>query len=358
MLAVPAMSMAAEFRAGDQPSVRADEKILNDLYISGSSITSAGNISGDILAAGGTIVVSGNVGADVIAGGGNVTILSAIADDVRVGAGNILIQGKVGGDAILGGGEVLIGGPGVGGDVIVGGGIIRVDAPVKGSVRIGGGQVYINAPIKGNVQIDADEVTLGSATVISGNLTYKAKKEAVMEEGAVVMGKVEFTERSKRGISTAALGAIFSVLVLGKFLTLFIGALLIGLVFRRLSTDIVARTVERPLLELGRGLAVFVALPLLSILLLASFVGAPLGILGFIGFAALLLFAWIITPIIVGSIAYKYLSKRELEVSWKTILFGTFIYQILGIVPVVGNLAQFLLILLTIGVMSAFKWDE
>lgn len=357
MLAVPVVSLAAEFRVGEQPSVRTDERIANDLYIAGGNIMSAGSVSGDIAAGGGTVIISGDVGADVLAGGGNITILSAVADDLRVGGGNIVIQGKVGGDLIAGGGQITIGGPGIGGDVIIGAGTLRIDAPVAGNVRIGGGAIYINSPIAGNVQIDADTVTLGSGAVISGNLTYKAKKEAVMEEGAVVKGKIDYTERTKRGLSAAAIGAILSLFVLGKFLTLFIGALLIGLALRRYSAEVVAKAVERPLLEIGRGLVVFVVLPVVSVLLLVTVVGVPIGVLGFLAFAAALLFAWLIAPIIVGSVAYKYFSKRELEISWKTILLGTLIYQVVGIVPLLGNLAQILLILLALGVISALKWN-
>lgn len=357
ILVVPLVSFAAQFRTGDQPSVNAGERITDDVYIAGGGVTVAGSVVGDIIAAGGNVVVSGNAGADVMAAGGNVTILSDIADDLRAGGGSVVVQGKVGGDLIVGGGQVTIGGAGIGGDAVIGGGMVRIDAPVAGTLRIGGGKVYINAPISGAVTIEADELTLGSAAVLSGDLTYKATKQMVKEEGAVIKGKINFEPRAQRTVPAAAFGALFSLLVILKFFVLLVCALVVGLVFRRYSAAVVTRATARPMMELGRGLLVLVALPVLSVLALVTLVGIPFGVIGLLGFIVALLFAWIVTPIIVGSVAYQYLSKREWEVSWKSILLGTLIYTIAGVVPLVGGLAQCLLMLLSLGVVAAIKWE-
>lgn len=353
----PLVSFAAEFRFGDQPSIQVNERVTDDVYIVGGSVTSAGSVTGDVVAGGGNVVISGAVGADIIAGGGNITILSSVGDDVRVGGGNILIQGKISGDVVAGGGQITIGGIGVGGDVALAGGSIRIDAPIAGDLRIVGGVVYINAPIAGTVTIEADTVTLGSAAVISGNLTYKATKELTKEVGAVVRGKVTFEPRAQKQISATWIAGLISVWVIGKFLVLLVSALIIGLMFRRYSKEVVTKATERPLLELGRGLIVFAALPVLSVVLCVTVVGIPFGIIGLLSFIIALLFAWIITPIIIGSVVYTYLSKRDAEISWKTILLGVFLYEILGFVPIIGWLAQMVLMLLALGIIAAVKWE-
>ena len=121
---------------------------------------------------------------------------------------------------------------------------------------------------------------------------------------------------------------------------------------------LVENAVTRPLLEIGRGLVVLIVLPVASILLFFTLIGVPLGVLGLLSFVIMLLFTWIMVPVILGSIVYRKLSKSlAYEVSWKTILLGTALYVLLGIVPVLGGLAQFALILLTLGVMLKLKWD-
>jgi len=357
LFALPVITLAAEFRTGEQPAVRLDERVANDLYMAGGSVTSAGTITGDLIAGAGNIVISGPVSQDVIVGGGNVSIIADVGDDVRVGGGNIVIQGKVGGDVIAGGGQVTLGGPGVAGDVVIGAGSVRIDAPVGGTLKIGGGNVFINAPITGNITIEADTVTLGSAAVISGNLSYKATKELIKEDGAVVTGKVDFKMQSARQ-APASLAVLVSMWTLGKFLVLLASALCLGLILRRYSNAVVAKAVERPLLEIGRGLVVIITLPILSVLLLVTVVGIPFGILGLLGFVSVLILACILSPIIVGSVLYRYFSKQEVEVSWKSILLGAFVCSIIGLVPFIGGLIQMLLGLLSIGVLAAVKWES
>lgn len=355
VLMLPVVSFAAQYRAGDQPSLQVSERIADDLYMAGGSVSSAGVVAGDLIVAGGSIVVSGDVGADVIAGGGTVTVLSNVGDDVRVGGGTVLVQGRVSGDVIVGGGQVTVGGPGVGGDVIVGGGTVRIDAPVAGNLKIAGGVVYINAPIAGDISIEADKVTLGSAAVVAGNLTYKAKAELVKEDGAVITGKVTFEPRVRQHASAALVAGLISLWVVGKFLMLLTCALVVGLIFRRYSTEAVEKATERPMLELGRGFLVIMGLPVVSMLLMVTVVGIPLGILGWIGFIALSLFAWIMAPILVGSIAHSYFSKSDMEVSWKTILLGVFLFELVGLVPLLGSVAQMLTMLIALGVITAIK---
>ena len=359
LMIVPVVALAAEFRAAEQISLPATQSIKDDLYIAGGAVTSAGNVSGDVVAGGGNVLVSGTVGADLTAAGGTVTVLADVADDVRVAGGNILIQGKVGDDLLVGGGQIQVGGSGIGGDVAIGGGTVRIEAPVGGSIKIGGGEVYLNAPVGGNVEFMGDTLTLGSGAVISGNLIYSAPKKATIEEGAVVRGETKYTEsKDARGAAKSGLAAILSLALLGTLLSQFACALLFGLVFRRYTMMLVENAVTRPLLEIGRGLVVLIVLPVASILLFFTLIGVPLGVLGLLSLVVILLCAWIMVPIILGSIVYRKLSKSlAYEVSWKTILLGTALYVLLGLVPIIGGLAQFALILLTLGVMLKLKWD-
>ena len=355
--AIPMVSSASEYRFGEQTSVGATETIVGNIYSVGGNVVSAGSVTGDIIVGGGSVLVTGAVGGDILSGGGNVTIISDVIGDVRAGGGTVLVQGKVGGDLIVGGGQVNIGGTGVNGDVVIGGGTIRVDAPITGNVRIGGGNVYLNAPIVGDIIIDADTVTLGKLAVISGDITYKSSKELVREDGAIVNGKVTFEQREQKNVPTfAGLAAIISIGLILKFLALFVCAFVISVVFKRYSKEIVAKATSRPWTLVGKGLVAAIMLPVISVILLLTVLGIPFGILGILGLVSLLVFTWIMTPIVVGSVAYRYIMKKD-EVSWKTILLGTFICSVLCVIPFVGHIAQGLLMLLTLGAIVTLKWE-
>jgi hypothetical protein len=354
---LPLAAFAMDIRVGENPSVSTNELITNDVYMAGASIMSAGNIEGDLVAGGGTILVSNPVSGDAILGGGNITILSDIGDDVRVTGGNIIVHAGVGGDMIAAGGQIILGGAGVQGDVAIAAGSIRIDAPVSGDLKLAGGSIYINAPVSGDITIEGGMVTLGSNAVITSSLLYTAEKELTKEDGATVNGKVTFKKREDTSTSAGMAVAFFSVFVVICFLAQFTSTLLLGLLFKRFSKNIVTGAVERPLLELGRGLLTFAAVPVLSVLALITVIGIPIGIVGILSFILLLLLAWVIVPILVGSVVYRYFSKGALEVTWKTALIGVFVYTIIGIIPFIGGLAQGLLLLLTLGTIVAVKWD-
>ena len=87
-------------------------------------------------------------------------------------------------------------------------------------------------------------------------------------------------------------------------------------------------------------------------------IGLPLGFLGLTIFVATILFASITAPIILGSLVYRRLAKHTyVEVSWKTILLGVVLYTLIGLIPFLGPLAKFALVLLAIGVMVKIKLD-
>lgn len=356
MLVAPLMSQAMEIRTGQQVSTQSSEIITGDMYMTGGSVVSAGEITGDLIAGGGTVLVTGVVGADALIGGGTITIISEVRDDLRIGGGNILVQGRVGGDIVVGGGQVTIGGLGIGGDVLMAGGSIRIDAPVAGAIRIAGGDVYINAPVGGDVVVEAGTLTLGSGAVIHGNVTYHSEKEMTKESGASVIGSVEWTPRVRTEMpDRTTKGGILALLGVGKFLMLFLSALVLGLGFKRYSVDVLRRVTERPFFEMGRGFIVLVVMPVLSVLLMMTLLGIPFGFILALGYIVLLLVAWIVSPIVVGSLAFKYLAKRELEVNWKTILVGTIVYSLISIVPILGGIFCFILMLTTLGAMVALK---
>lgn len=357
MIAVPLLSFAAEFKVGEQISTGKDEKVVNDLYMAGGSVMSAGFVAGDLVMAGGNIVVNGDVTADLIAGGGNVSILSDVGDDVRAGGGIVILSGKVGGDAMIGGGQIFVSGAGVEGDVAITGGNVNLNAPVAGDLFVvAGGNVFINAPIGGDVKIEAKKITLGSNAVISGNLIYESKAEIIKEEGAVIQGTVDFRPMARDIVSIKLfIASIFSAVLLWKFITLLVCALIIGLVLKRFNKEIIALAIKRPLYEFGMGVVIMITVPIVSILLFMTLVGIPFGVLGLLGFVIMMIFTWILTPIILGSVVYHYFSKKELEVSWKTILLGVFLFAILGVIPFLGWLLQMLLVFTTLGSLFAFK---
>ncbi len=357
---VPFAAFAADLRMGKDSSILPTENVLDDVYIIGRTATGSGSVRGDFIGTGGTVLLNGSVGGDVLAAGGTVSILGLVADDVRVAGGNVLVGGNIASDVFVAGGQVQLAGVRIGGDAIVTGGSVRIDTPIEGDARFTGGDIYINAPIAGNVEVKADRVTIGSAARISGTLNYAARKEAQIEVGAVVSGGMHYTERKNMhgGFSAAGLIALLSLWFVFTFLMLLVSALLITLLLKRYAREMITRASVEPWLEVGVGLVIFIVLPVVSVMLLLTLIGIPLGALGLLAFGASVLWGVLLSPVILGSFLDKWMfSRTGYELSWKTTLLGVAVYCIIGLIPFVGGLVHLVLILLSLGVTMRLKWN-
>ncbi|MFA6177508.1 MAG: hypothetical protein WC694_01275 [Candidatus Paceibacterota bacterium] len=362
LLVFPVLGFAAEFRAGQQISLTSLEKTEGNLYMAGGTAVSAGNANKDLLIAGGTVLVSGLVTEDLFVVGGNITVSNQVSGDVRIGGGNIIISGNVLGDVVVGGGQIILSGKSIGGDLTVAGGTIRMDSEVKGSVKMAGGEIYINAPIEGNVNIKTKKLTLGPNANIKGNLNYEAANPITIEERGKVRGETIFTQlkvsdRANKNIATWMLG-FFTFVLIAKFLMLLATALIVGLIFRRYSQELVEKATANPLKELGRGIITIIVLPVLSIILLISIIGIPFGILGLLSFIMLFIYTGIITPIFLGALIYKWIFKKSVYVvNWKTILLGVIICSLLGLIPFLGWIIICVSSAITLGAALNIKWQ-
>ncbi len=354
---VPSLAGASEFRTGESPSHAAGETLSEDLYLIGPAVTSAGTMRGDLIGFGGNVLVSGPVYGDIAAGGGTVSILGDVSDDVRVAGGTVTVQGAVAGDILAGGGQITISSSKVGGDVTIGGGVVRIDSTVVGDMRLAGGDIRINGTVDGNVDIQAETITLGPKAVINGTFTYKSPTEAVLESGAVVRGETAYTKSPDvREAAKAGLVAFVSLWFVAKVFMVFTGAVVVAYVFPRYSRELVTRTMTTPLSHLGRGVVFAIVTPIISVLLLFTVIGLMFGILGLLLYVSAMIFAAMITPLILGSLAHKLMFKApEYEVNIKTVLIGTVLYVLAGLVPVIGGIAIFAMMLLALGAAISIK---
>ncbi|MDO8552316.1 MAG: hypothetical protein Q7S01_02165 [bacterium] len=351
-LIIPVAAIAAEIRTGESPTLSATETVNNDLYLLGGNISSGGTVVGDLVIGGGNVSVNGPVSQDALIGGGSIAILSDVGDDLRVAGGNISIAGKVGKDIVVAGGQTQISGS-VGRDVVWAGGALAVNAPVGGKMQLKGGEVVINSHVSGNVIFTGNKLTLGKDAVIDGNLDYAAASEATIETGAVVKGKTTFTQLTspaKSPITKEGIIAILSALFLGKFLAALLFALVLGLLFKRFAFAVVASAAAHPFQEIGRGFIVLIVLPIASVIALVTLIGIPFGVLGLLLFGALMLTASAWAAVLLGAYVYKKFYKQaEYQLTWQTILLGVLIYTLLGLIPVLGGLAKFVLVLIVLG---------
>jgi len=366
ILLIPGISLGATLEG--QRNVVISEAPADNTYLVGSTVAVHAPVPADLTAAGANIVIAGPVAGDVLLAGGTLDIERQVDGDVRAAGGRVIIDSPVKGDIAALGGVVLVSGHA--NDIQVMGGTVRITGGADGNVSIYGSDVLISGEYFGNVSVSAsDRVTVAEGTHIHGAFRYNAPQEAALEENVIVDGGVAYTgaatnlpspEEAQR-YALAGAGVFFLVKALAALIA---AGLVVGL-FPRLSERMVGATLirePRRLLMLALfGFGLFVATPLLLILLMVSFVGIGVALILLALYLLLIMLSYAFAGLLLGAVLLKALTKRT-QTSWKAALLGMLLLYIVSLVPFVGGLVVFILMLICAGALATiaygFAWKR
>lgn len=288
-------------------------------------------VDGDFNAVGGTVLVAGTVTGDVEATGGTVIVArtGVVEGSVSAIGGAVVLEGRVGGDVDVSAGSVLV----------------REGATVGGDLTAVGGSVQFDGDVAGTANLAGESVQVGPAAVVGGDVVYEAESFAIAPSAAVA-GTVSVGDVVPRETETAppalprGVGAVYGLLA-----NLLLGVALL-LVVPRFSASVATAGTTRALRSGGYGLLALVGVPLLLVLVAVTIVGIPLSLAGAVTFAALLWVAFVYGALVAGTWAVGELGR---ESRWLALLVGVVFVAVVDVVPFVGGVVQFGLLVLGLG---------
>lgn len=359
-LTLPAPLFAATLVGGETYSLSADELVAEDLYAAGGTNVFSGTGAQDVTLLGGKLVVPGRITGDLLAGGGDIDILGTVGDDARVVGGSIFLGGAVQGDLVVAGGGVqVLSGATVGGDLIVFGGDVVIDGTVRGDVTVYAGKVTMRGET-GSATVRAGEVVLSGA-VVHGDLSYASAKEASIDAASRVEGKVTRTQTQSHERELAGFAAVLGgVFFIGKFVAFLVATLAAFYFFRTFSIRYGTEAVEGFGRSVFVGLGALVVIPILSLLLLFTLVGAYLGVLGLVAYVLLLIVAKLFSGIVAGA-ALSRVFVREVRLTFPWVLGGVIFIEFVFLAPFVGWAISFVVYLMSFGTLARIlygAWRE
>lgn len=338
---LPTFALAAELNTGDVISI--EQKQKNPIIASSSASIKSG-VDGDLTVLAKDIDVVGDVQSSSYLFGENVTVSGITNNRLVIGSAKAIIKSEVKGDLIvLSGDLVLENNSRVYGDVFAYGGNVSIKGQVDGDVRTGGTKVQIeDATIGGDVTIQSEQIQLSDNSQISGKLTYLSKNEMSIKsdlvKGGIFYKKIETSDYSS---AYNVIGSIVMLIVLAL--------VLVWLTKGRL---------DNALSNLNKnfgstwliGLLVAVFAPLGMMILIITYAG----IYVFAAVLLLYLLAWLVayaySAIILGHYTVKLLTRnKEVKTDWAVVVFGSILLVVIGLIPVVGALVKFILIIAGFG---------
>jgi hypothetical protein len=342
---------ATDVRTGDKPTLASNETTDNSLYAAGDSVLVAGTVKGDLFCAGNNVDVTGIVEGDVICAGQAVRVTGTVLGDVRVAGSSVELSANVKGSVTVFGESMVVGRDAkVERDLTVAGARLKLEGVVSRDVLGGAETAVISGQIGRNFDAELNALTIDSSAIIGGSLAYAAPKQAEIATGAMIVGETHYTERTQQqnnaGAATRFWGALFglaSMLIIG----------LAALVGAPRALDAVAVTVRRrPLASFAGGAAVLLITPIISVLLMVSIFGILLGVAMLLTWIAALICSMTFGAYAVGWFVVEKLNWPSRGRRLASLLLGLMIMLLVGLVPLVGGLALFFLMVFGLGAMA------
>lgn len=326
-----------------------------DHFIAGGNITVNKPVAGDLLAAGSEVVLADMVGGDAVLAGGSLRLDGNVSQNVYAAGGRVLVNGHLGRNARLAGGNVEIApGSQIDGGVSIAASQVRVSGPIQGYLQAAAGTLYIDSPVSGDVDVAARQVELGPNARIGGKLRYRSRAMLKSDSAAQVLGGIEQVaplESQTAPVGRRLLRLAFGIWILWILGLMVVITMLIFVVPVFLSGAI--DTLEsRPGTSALLGFAMLVCVPVASIILLVTLIGAPLGLLFMAVYGILLLVGYLVAGAAVGDWLLKRFRHAGPGAKGSRILaavIGILVITVVGAIPLLGGLLSFAALLMGIG---------
>jgi cytoskeletal protein CcmA (bactofilin family) len=333
-------------------AVRITGEIAEDVYAAGGSVDVLATVDGDVVVAGGRVTVGERVSGDVMAAGGVVSVDASIGDDVRLAGGDIRLSGSVGGDAMAAGGNVTLApDSNVTDRAWLSGGRVDVAGAVGRELKAAGGRIVLSGRVNGDAELTGRAVSILDSAIINGDLVYRSPQEADIADGAQTRGTVRYEPVEwPIGTFVATLAGV-SILVL---LSLIVTGIALFLLFPRFIANAVTTIRAEPWKCLGLGLAVFAATPVAISVLFFTVIGwLPAIVIG--ALYLILLLAGFLTGVFwVGDLGWRLRGRGEISKPGRlwSFVVALILIALLGLVPLLGALLLFALMLLGVGALK------
>lgn len=319
--------------------VSKNQIVDSSIYAAGKTVRIEGVVNGDVHCAGQDVTVSGTVNGDVLCAGQNVTISGTVTGSVRAAAQDLWLKGTVGRSVSLAGDMVHIEKSArIGQDATIAGNSLELRGTIARDAMLASSRADVYGTVGRNTVFNGTLFKVQDGAMLGGTVRYTSNRSIEIGDNARVNGPVtHVTEReSRRGIGALPLAAIL--------LAGFVFAMILVLIWPRTihaTSEIAVQRLGKTLLV---GLVAAIVGPIVTIMLLASVIGAPLGIL--------LLLAGLLIALLGGPIAAYYLGSMILAKSKNPVTImaiGAAVLLIAYLVPVVGFFAMMLAYLLGTG---------
>jgi cytoskeletal protein CcmA (bactofilin family) len=359
-LLVPSAVLAFNVKTADSVYIKEDEVVEGNMYIASNNITIEGVVNGDLIALGQNINVKGKIMGDIISVSQNLNVEGEIGGNIRSITNTAsLINTTVKRNVNLIGANILINeNSNINWDALILAGVAEMRGTVQGSLHGMVDKLLISGDVNKDVSFTINQnnnyyqdepIKITDNSNIKGDFNYSYNKNLNIDE-SLVAGAINF---NKKDIENNWQKNIWN------FIIAVFSALVVGLVFISISKKEMAIIQEkvnsRYKKSLLVGLGILFLTPIISVILMLTIIGIPLGFIMLIFWFILLYFAQIMVGLGLGKQIREKLFKTKKKNIMADLVIGITILYLLFSIPIFGKIIMFLSTLLGLGVIWRYK---
>lgn len=379
------LASAAEFLAGHEVTIAADETWEGDVYISANRVNIEGTVKGDVIVGAQYVHVTGQIDGSLCAGAQQTLIEGKIGRTVRAAGQAIEVgEGARLGDDLIAAGFSLEVKPDaiIAGDVVYAGFQAMLRGQIEEDVWSAVNRAELSGSVEREVSITVDSsdgsvsgpfptfgpgiplitlprvkpgLTIHEGAEIGSKLIYHSPKEADISADAEITGPIEWIESKPAEPTGPEETTAYFWRQVKRYLTFLAMGVLMVVVCPTTTTGVINQILRRPVISFIAGI---VAVPLslvISVLILGMIVAIPIGV-GWLNLEALAvsgsLIAAFTSVLYLGSLAFFFVFGAATVTSIAlgrvvfteqrivsrgalilTLAFGLFFYVVLTCVP-------------------------
>lgn len=347
------MSFAADYRAGQAVYLAENDTLKSDLFAGAESVTISGILEGDVFAGCKYLEIKGHVTDDVIAGCKELRISSKVGDQVIGFAQSVIIDNEVGGDVLAYAEEVRITkNAHILGNLHVGTAYLNFEGGiVEGKIFGGGARAYLNGEVLNGVNLELGDVEFGEE-YNSAKGTKLKLHDPLDEDAAFVPGDIEISYHEKHYFFQ-------SWFFYWSLVSMFVVGLLLILLFKNFSFDLVTYAKQNVWKNLGFGVLFFVVIPIAAVLMAVLVVTIPVSLILLALYIIVLYLSSLISGVVLGQYLLNMIKKNgnAKKLIWSLIL-GVILISLITKIPMIGWLIGLLFICFGMGTLILFVYQS
>ena len=331
--------------------VIAKADVNEGLFRADYDITVNDEMEGSGFIAGNTVAINNKINGILFGAGYTVNVTGE--SDYAFVAGNIInLNGASFKDGFVAGQTLELNDVKVDRDLYAAGQNIKVSGNVGRNLFVAGSDVVIDGVVNGNLYVDGTNITINSDTVVNGKLIYNEDANIVTSKDAIITATETYKNKSvstetetevslgakilSKVISTAV--SLLNILVVGLLMVLIIPNL-----FKRLRE----METNKILPSLAWGLLILIAVPIVSIIALITYVGVSAGIILLVLYFVFMYISTILSTYTITSL----ILKDKVKNPYLVLLIGLTCLYVIKLIPFLGGLVTFGFICIGLGLI-------